>query len=260
MEREIEKVEQSLKTKITELESLSSNIDLENESLSLLTSNKEELKISTSVDIQECRGILSVKEREFEDCYNVVVKHIEQLKSKIEKGKKDFNEREEALMKISEEGNIGKNDDLDDLKEQLESIKRVEEKLGDSLKRKLEDISKLKEQMRESKLKTPEQQSRTPSKHRTLKSVFDSMKDLPSTARKSRYLAPHVPGAGGPSSRKPVEQSPMRSFLAPPSRNTPSRLKKKSASNKSSFKKKSVAEKVATFDDIMGISDDNSQG
>ena len=163
-------------------------------------------------------------------------------------------------MKISDEGNIGKNDDLDDLKEQLESIKRDEEKLDDSLKRKLEDISKLKEQMRESKLKTPEQQSRTPPKHRTLKSVFDSMKDLPSTVRKSRYLAPHVPVAGGPSSRKPVEQSPMRSFLAPPSRNTPSRLKKKSASNKSSFKKKSVAEKVATFDDIMVISDENSQG
>ena len=146
----------------------------------------------------------------------------------------------------SDDETTSQENDLAEVRTQTKVTKEELSKLRLKLAEKNTEVESLKLKLQTHKL-CPSSTSRTP-----LGAVFPgtnasnmaktSDTKTPQDARMSRHLL---------SSVKTVSQSPVRSFLAPPSRNTPSSRHPRKKSSK-----KTTPPVIVDFDSIMGVSDD----
>lgn len=254
----------------------------------LMSKEKSKLVSEVARSAQEYQGLLSCKDREFSDVRTKLTEEVAELAKKLDSKSRDLEVRETEAKNSSEGSDDVSSQEkaLLDITKQTEAAEDERSKVQRKLVEKTAEVTKLKEKLSSLKSRngvppTSIQRSRTPlgsirpvtnfsvSTSRQGKSTPSSSqpsssmtkpattpltKATAATVRQARTLLP--PG------RQTVPQSPVRSFLAPPPRNTPS-------SHHSRPKKKGVAKPPSTprsvpqtqppivnFDLVMGLSDD----
>eukprot|EP00092_Neocalanus_flemingeri_P041119 GFUD01044777.1.p1 GENE.GFUD01044777.1~~GFUD01044777.1.p1 ORF type:complete len:1026 (+),score=386.47 GFUD01044777.1:49-3126(+) len=236
-------------------------------------------------DAQEFQGLLNCKEKEFSDIRAKLNEEVVDMGKTMEAMKRELEVMQQT--KISTEVEVefaSPKKDLLILTEEAEAAKEESSKLAKKLAEREAHVTKLKEKLQSMKTRSfppPASRSRTPL--RSLKaSCNDSTqqskvtppsvrptsslatadtsqlaKQPPSSHRQSRTLLPSLPNNGTSNQVKAkVSQSPLRSFLAPPPRPTPtsqhSRPKKKTPPSSTPRSDTPVMD----FDSVMGVSDD----
>jgi len=249
---------------------------------------KEKAKLASEVgrSAHEYQGLLSCKDREFTDVRTKLTEEVAELARKLDTKKRDLEGRETAAKNSSQGSDDVSSQEkaLSDILKQTEAAKEERCKVERKLVEKTAEVTKLKEKLsglnsRNGVSPTSIKRSRTPlgsirpvtnltnssqgksthsssqpSASMTRPATTPLTKATPATVRQARTLLP--PG------NQTVPQSPVRSFLAPPPRNTPSshhsRPKKKGVAKPSSTPR-SVPQPpppIVNFDLVMGLSDD----
>jgi len=243
---------ESKKGKMEALESLRKDVDGVTAEVEKLIDDVEEKK--TSVDqilhckdkmvsevkesAQEFEGLLLCKDREYSELKIKATKEVDAMEKTLCALQKELEANLNPVKTSSDDETTSQENELSETRKETEVTKEELAKLKLRLAEKTSEVEKLK-----MKLQTQKSSSgrtiRTP-----LRVVLPggNATNTPQEARKSRHLLP---------SDKTVPQSPVRSFLAPPSRNTPSSRHPRKKSSK-----KTTPPVIVDFDSIMGVSDD----
>jgi len=244
----------------------------------LMTKEKTKLVSEVARSAQEYQGLLSCKDREFSDVRTKLTEEVAELARKLDTKTRDLEVRETTAKNISEGSDDASSEEkaLSDITKQTEAATEERSKVQKKLVEKTAEVTKLKEKLSSLKshngvpptssqrsrtslgsirpvsnlaVSTSRQENSTPSS-----SQPSAIMSKPATVRQARTLLPL--------GHQIVPQSPVRSFLAPPPRNTPtshhSRPKKKGVAMPPSTPR-SVPQPqppIVNFDLVLGLSDD----
>ena len=212
----------------------------------VLSSSRSKLISSNSQAVQEFQGLLVCKEREFSDILAKLTAEVAELETKEKTRTHELEKQEMEHTKVDDESATYE-DKILSVSKEIEALKDESRKLDQKLQERQGQVVKLKEKVQNvssgKKPRTPLSQMRSANTTSSLaKPPAASPKATPSYSRQARSLLPS-------NTPRPVPQSPVRSFLVPPPRPTPS-------SNHSRPKKKTPPAPIMDFDCVLGVSDD----
>ena len=276
----VEAVKAALAEAVTESVNIGAEVKTIQAGLEAMKVERSKLLFEVKKGALEFQGLLVCKDREFSEFRTKLTEEVADFGKKLNIMKKDLEERQTSAKISSDDEVSSQQKALATLTKQTEVTKAEESQLQVKLTERKAEVDNLSEKLKSLKsrqgLTTSSKKSRTPlgsikpysnnsssqqSRSNTSSSQPPTSMSLtatplqtratPGTVRQSRTLLPSGQRPG-----MTVPQSPVRSFLAPPARNTPSsqhtRPRKKHNTKPTSTPKTTIVD----FDSVMGISDD----
>ena len=227
-----------------EAQRLSENVEDRKSDMDQTLLAEDKLVAELKKSAQEFEGLLVCKEREYSELKVKAANDVDSMEKRLFTLQNELEAILNPIKTSSDDETTSQENDLAEARTQTEVAKEELSLLKSKLAEKNTEVENLKLKLQTQK-SCPDRTSRTP-----LGTVFpgsnatnkEKTSKTPQDTRKSRHLL---------SSGKTVHQSPVRSFLAPPSRNTPSSRHPRKKSSK-----KTTPPVIVDFDSIMGVSDD----
>merc|ERR1712142_209757 len=249
-EKALEEANTDLEKLVAEFDKLTSIVEGSKSKLNEGISSKDKLLSDMNKAAHELRGLLALKDREHDEMQAKASKEVTELEVMLCAKKNDLEAKLNPVKSDSVEESFSQEKELIDITKQCEGVKEELSKFEVKLADKKLDVDGLQVKLQTLK-NIPNQKASAPSGSISLLSNGGTTKphqgSVTGSSRQDRTLL----GSG-----KGVQPSPVRSFLAPPGRSTPSSRYSKKKPLKKSSGKTPPPPPIVDFDSVMGVSDD----